>query len=51
MAEKSESKKEEKKVANGFYKENTVEIDVNGVKKRVFKDEADLIKKKLAKKK
>lgn len=51
MAEKAESKKTEKKVGDGFYKANTVEIDVNGTKMRVFKDEADAIKKKLAKKK
>lgn len=32
----------------GFFKDNTVEIDVNGVKKRVFKQDADKIKKALA---
>lgn len=51
MAEKAETVKTEKKVADGFYKSNTVEIEVNGKKVRVFDQEADMIKKKLAKKK
>ena len=34
----------------GFYYENTVEIEINGKKKRVNKFEADELKKKLAKK-
>lgn len=34
----------------GFYRDNTVEIIVNGKKKRFNKFEADALKKKLAKK-
>lgn len=49
MAEKSETKKKEsKKLPDGFYKSNTVEIEIEGKKVRVFKGEAELIKKKLA---
>lgn len=33
----------------GYFKDNTVEIDVNGEKVRVFKLEAEAIKAKLAK--
>lgn len=51
MAEKAESKKDEKVLADGFYKSNTVEIEVNGRKVRVFDQEGEAIKKKLAKKK
>lgn len=32
----------------GFYTENTVEIEIDGKKVRVFKGEAEMIKKKLA---
>ena len=39
------------KVKNGFYKDNTVEILINGKKHRVNKFEADALKKKLSKKK
>lgn len=39
------------KVKNGFYKDNTVEIVINGEKHRVNKFEADALKKKLSKKK
>ena len=42
----------DKKQPEGFYKENTVEITLpSGKKTRVFKKEADAIKKKLAAKK
>lgn len=34
----------------GFFKDNTVEIEVNGKKVRVFKEEAEKVKKNLAKK-
>lgn len=34
----------------GYFKDNTVEIEVNGQKVRVFKLEAEAIKAKLAKK-
>lgn len=34
----------------GYFKDNTVEIEVDGKKVRVFKQEADAIKEKLAKK-
>ena len=34
----------------GYFKDNTVEIEVNGKKVRVFKLEADAIKAKLSKK-
>jgi len=50
MATKQETKKEDKKVADGFFKDNTVEIDINGRKVRVFEGEAELIKSKLSKK-
>jgi len=33
----------------GYFKDNTVEIEVNGEKVRVFKLEAEAIKAKLAK--
>lgn len=49
MADKAELKtKEVKKLPEGFYKSNTTEIEINGKKVRVFSQEADLIKKKLA---
>lgn len=35
----------------GFYKENTVEIEINGKKHRVNKYEAEALKAKLSKKK
>jgi hypothetical protein len=35
----------------GYYKENTVEIEINGQKVRVFKQEADALKTKLLSKK
>lgn len=38
------------KEKKGFYYENTVEIEIGGVKRRVNKFEADALKKKLAKK-
>lgn len=38
-----------KRVPNGFYKDNTEEIVINGVKKRVNKFEAKKLKDKLSK--
>lgn len=38
------------KEKRGFYYENTVEVEINGEKRRVNKFEADKLKKKLAKK-
>lgn len=40
-----------KKVKNGFYKDNTVEVVINGEKHRVNKFEAKKLKNKLSKKK
>ena len=39
-----------KKVKDGFFKDNTVEITIKGKKHRVNKFEADALKKKLSKK-
>lgn len=35
----------------GFFRDNTVEVEINGKKVRVFEQEAEKLKKKLAKKK
>lgn len=40
-----------KEKKSGFYFDNTVEIEINGKKKRVNKFEAEMLKAKLAKKK
>ncbi len=49
MSEKTEVPT--KKVKNGFFKDNTVEIVIGGKKHRVNKFEAESLKKKLNKKK
>lgn len=38
-------------VADGFFKDNTVEVEIDGRKVRVFNQEADKIKSYLAKQK
>jgi len=40
---------EDKKEVSGFYNNNTVEIEINGVKRRVNKEEAKLLADKLKK--
>ena len=40
---------EQKKEVTGFYLDNTVEIEINGVKRRVNKEEAKLLADKLKK--
>jgi hypothetical protein len=40
-----------KEESKGFYAENTVEVEINGVKCLVNKHEAEALKKKLAAKK
>lgn len=38
-------------IPDGFYKDNTVEVEIGGKKRRVNKFEAEALKKKLASKK
>lgn len=48
MADKEESAKAPKTVAEGFFKANTTEIEIDGRKVRVFNQEAKMIQEKLA---
>lgn len=48
MADKDNSSKAIKTVADGFFKDNTVEIEINGQKVRVFNQEAKMIQEKIA---
>ena len=48
MADKDSSAKAPKTVAEGFFKDNTVEIDIDGRKVRVFNQEAKMIQERLA---
>lgn len=48
MADKDNNVKASKKVADGFYKTHTVEIEIDGKKVRVFEQEAKMIQEKLA---
>tara|TARA_R110000850_G_scaffold87797_1_gene188619 strand:- start:12577 stop:12753 length:177 start_codon:yes stop_codon:yes gene_type:complete len=47
MADKDSSAKAVKTVAEGYFKDNTVEIEIDGRKVRVFNQEAKMIQERL----